>query len=38
MININKEMLQILAGILVWYFLCFIVPYVGYWLDEKSNV
>ena len=30
MININKEMLQILTGILVWYFLCFIVPYVGY--------
>mgnify|MGYP003137073119 FL=1 len=30
MINIDKEMLQILAGILVWYFLCFIVPYVGY--------
>jgi len=30
MININKEMLQILISILMWYFLCFIVPYVGY--------
>jgi len=30
MININKEMMQILAGILGWYFLCFIVPYIGY--------
>ena len=30
MININKEMIQIFAGILVWYLLCFIVPYVGY--------
>jgi len=30
MINIDKEMLQIFGGILVWYFLCFIVPYVGY--------
>ena len=30
MININKEMLQIFVSILVWYLLCFIVPYVGY--------
>ena len=30
MININKEIKQIIAGILVWYFLCFIVPYIGY--------
>jgi hypothetical protein len=30
MINIDKEMLQIFISILVWYFLCFIVPYVGY--------
>jgi len=30
MININKEMIQIFASILVWYLLCFIVPYVGY--------
>jgi len=30
MININKEMIQIFIGILVWYFLCFIVPYIGY--------
>jgi hypothetical protein len=30
MTNINKEMIQILVSILVWYFICFIVPYVGY--------
>ena len=30
MININKEMLQIFVCILIWYSICFIVPYVGY--------
>jgi len=30
MININKEMIQIFVSILVWYLLCFIVPYIGY--------
>jgi len=30
MININKEMLQIFACIIIWHLLCFVVPYVGY--------
>jgi len=30
MTNINKEMIQILVSLLVWYFICFIIPYVGY--------
>jgi hypothetical protein len=30
MININKEMVQIFVSILIWYLLCFIVPYIGY--------
>ena len=42
MVNINKEMLHIFVCILIWYSICFIVPYVGYqmktfetWKDKR---